>query len=168
MCTHAAQLRIVADGGANQLYDSLMQWPTKNGARAALTDYVPDIIEGDMDSIRPDVRDFYSRLGTRQGLTQPCFRILCSWCCPEWCAVLRQDHRPLGGPGQHRPAEVPGVRLQRDRGGSGQAAWGQHLCSRRALLLLPCPATRWPIRRARMPCMQHIPHVMRSSWMPVH
>ena len=65
--TYAAQLRIVADGGANQLYDALTHWPIRNGARVQPTDFVPDIIEGDLDSIRPDVREFYSRLGTRQG-----------------------------------------------------------------------------------------------------
>ena len=33
------------------------------------SDYVPDIIRGDLDSIRPDVLDYYSKLGTQYVLT---------------------------------------------------------------------------------------------------
>ena len=61
----------MADGGANQLYDMLSKWPSSNGTKAVLSDFVPDIIEGDLDSIRPDVREFYRRLGTRQALLLP-------------------------------------------------------------------------------------------------
>ncbi|KAK2990616.1 hypothetical protein RJ640_019896 [Escallonia rubra] len=44
-----AQLRLCADGGANRLFD----------------EYKPDVIKGDMDSIRTEVLDFYANLGTK-------------------------------------------------------------------------------------------------------
>ncbi|KAH6913031.1 thiamine pyrophosphokinase [Coprinopsis sp. MPI-PUGE-AT-0042] len=42
-----------ADGGANRLYDAFQDDATR-------LRYLPDLIKGDLDSIRPDVRDFYS------------------------------------------------------------------------------------------------------------
>lgn len=59
-----AQLRICADGGANRLYDEL---PLLFPCEAALTirnRYKPDLIKGDMDSVREDVLGFYKNLGT--------------------------------------------------------------------------------------------------------
>ncbi|RIA97986.1 thiamine pyrophosphokinase 1-like protein [Glomus cerebriforme] len=47
-----AHLRICADGGANQLYD------TFKGI------YIPNYIRGDLDSLRDDVRKFYYSQGT--------------------------------------------------------------------------------------------------------
>jgi len=51
-----AALRICADGGANRLHDSLNDMERKH--------FVPDVIKGDLDSVRPPVADFYRSLGT--------------------------------------------------------------------------------------------------------
>ncbi|CAA7267145.1 unnamed protein product [Cyclocybe aegerita] len=45
-----------ADGGANRLHDSFLD--PKERLR-----YIPDLIKGDLDSIRPEVRRFYESLG---------------------------------------------------------------------------------------------------------
>lgn len=50
-----ASLRLCADGAANSLHDSL-----DAAARATM---LPDLIKGDLDSIRPEVADFYRRSG---------------------------------------------------------------------------------------------------------
>ncbi|KAL7271324.1 thiamine pyrophosphokinase [Rhizina undulata] len=50
-----AQLRICADGGANRLFDALN--PEER------TEYIPNCIKGDLDSIRTDVRSFYAANG---------------------------------------------------------------------------------------------------------
>lgn len=49
-----ASFRVCADGGANRLFDAT------NG-----TDYVPDLIRGDLDSLRDDVKKHYVGKGTR-------------------------------------------------------------------------------------------------------
>jgi thiamine pyrophosphokinase len=51
-----ARFRACADGAANRLHDGL----ENDELRRA---HLPDLIKGDLDSIRPDVRDYYSRLG---------------------------------------------------------------------------------------------------------
>lgn len=48
-----ASLKYVADGGSNRLYDAFKH------DRKLLDQYIPDEIRGDMDSIRPDVREYY-------------------------------------------------------------------------------------------------------------
>ncbi|KAI5070223.1 hypothetical protein GOP47_0014566 [Adiantum capillus-veneris] len=56
--------RICADGGANRLYDcipSLFPHEDPIGVRER---YKPDVIKGDLDSIRPEVKEFYFSLGT--------------------------------------------------------------------------------------------------------
>ncbi|CAL8469390.1 g8931 [Coccomyxa elongata] len=60
-----AHLKVVADGGANQLYDSITSWPIHKLPKLTPADFVPDIIKGDLDSIRPEVLDFYKQLGSR-------------------------------------------------------------------------------------------------------
>ena len=60
-----AQVRIVADGGANRLYDALSEGDMQKNGLLSMSEYVPDIIRGDLDSIRPDVMDYYSSLGTQ-------------------------------------------------------------------------------------------------------
>nr|VDD53602.1 unnamed protein product [Brassica oleracea] len=63
-----AKLRLCADGGANRIYDELPLFFPREDAllirnRSPL--YKPDVIKGDMDSIRPDVLHFYLSLGTK-------------------------------------------------------------------------------------------------------
>ena len=50
--------KICADGGANRLYDGLV-------ASGDEHKYIPDMIKGDLDSLRGDVKAFYSAAGTR-------------------------------------------------------------------------------------------------------
>lgn len=59
-----AQLRVCADGGANRLFDELPQFFPQDDALAVRKKYKPDAIKGDMDSVRDEVVDFYSNLGT--------------------------------------------------------------------------------------------------------
>ncbi|KIK91480.1 hypothetical protein PAXRUDRAFT_830830 [Paxillus rubicundulus Ve08.2h10] len=54
--------RCCADGGANRLHDLLGDALTEDGQQ--LRDlYIPDLIKGDLDSLRQDVRGFYSSKG---------------------------------------------------------------------------------------------------------
>lgn len=59
----AATLRVCADGGANRLYDELPGMLPGESAEAVRAQYLPTAIQGDLDSIRPDVVDFYRRHG---------------------------------------------------------------------------------------------------------
>ncbi|TDL25502.1 thiamine pyrophosphokinase [Rickenella mellea] len=52
----ASGWRCFADGGANRVHDIFPEPGTRNM-------YLPDLIKGDLDSIRPDVRAYYSALG---------------------------------------------------------------------------------------------------------
>jgi thiamine pyrophosphokinase len=49
-----ANFRVCADGGANRLFDAT------NG-----NDFIPNLIRGDLDSLRSDVRDHYAEKGSR-------------------------------------------------------------------------------------------------------
>ncbi|KAM7277403.1 hypothetical protein ACFE04_019269 [Oxalis oulophora] len=61
-----AQIRLCADGGANRLHDDLPHLlPHEHDVSHLRTRYKPDVIKGDMDSIRPEVLNFYTNLGTR-------------------------------------------------------------------------------------------------------
>ncbi|KAJ4727662.1 Thiamine pyrophosphokinase [Melia azedarach] len=60
-----AQLRLCADGGANRVYDELPQLFPHENPLDVRNRYKPDLIKGDMDSIRTEVRDFYASLGTK-------------------------------------------------------------------------------------------------------
>lgn len=51
--------QLCADGGANRLYDVLSDRPELQ------RQLVPQLIVGDLDSVRPDVLKFYQNLGTR-------------------------------------------------------------------------------------------------------
>jgi len=54
---HATNWHCCADGGANRLHDVL------NGDR--VNDYLPDLLKGDLDSVREDVRRYYETRGVR-------------------------------------------------------------------------------------------------------
>lgn len=54
---HHASLRICGDGGANRLYDAFQDPHERK-------DFVPKAICGDLDSLREDVQEYYSTLGT--------------------------------------------------------------------------------------------------------
>lgn len=58
-----ASLRVCADGGANRLYDELPRMLPGRPADTVRAQYLPNIIKGDLDSLRPDVAAFYRRHG---------------------------------------------------------------------------------------------------------
>ncbi|KAM0947673.1 putative thiamine diphosphokinase [Dioscorea sansibarensis] len=62
---HAARLRLCADGGANRVYDEMPKLFSDQDPLDVRYRYKPDVIKGDLDSIRPEVQDFYSNLGTK-------------------------------------------------------------------------------------------------------
>ena len=57
----AASLHICADGGANRLYDLFSSGQAAAPERRAR--YCPQIIKGDLDSLRPEVQHFYEQHG---------------------------------------------------------------------------------------------------------
>ncbi|KMZ60861.1 Thiamine diphosphokinase [Zostera marina] len=59
-----ARLRLCADGGANRLYDDMPLLFPQEDPWDVRCRYKPDVIEGDMDSIRKEVEDFYLNMGT--------------------------------------------------------------------------------------------------------
>lgn len=61
-----AKIRLCADGGANRLFDNMSElYPHEDNVSVIHERYKPDVIKGDMDSIRPDVLSFYRNLGTK-------------------------------------------------------------------------------------------------------
>ncbi|KAL8262193.1 hypothetical protein R6Q59_026242 [Mikania micrantha] len=61
-----AKTRVCADGGANRLFDNMPEFfPHEHDESDIRGRYKPDVIKGDMDSIRPDVLNFYRNLGTK-------------------------------------------------------------------------------------------------------
>jgi hypothetical protein len=58
-----ATTRICADGGANRLYDQIPVMLPGTDTFAAREAHLPDLIKGDLDSVRPDVTDFYTSRG---------------------------------------------------------------------------------------------------------
>ncbi|KAB2609589.1 cell division control protein 48 E-like [Pyrus ussuriensis x Pyrus communis] len=60
-----AQLRMCADGGANRVYDDMPLLLPHENAVDVRKRYKPDVIKGDMDSIRRDVLEFYASMGTQ-------------------------------------------------------------------------------------------------------
>ncbi|XP_071738322.1 thiamine pyrophosphokinase 1 isoform X1 [Rutidosis leptorrhynchoides] len=61
-----ATIRVCADGGANRLFDNMPEFCDHKDDDVTIIQkrYKPDIIKGDMDSIRPEVLNFYKDLGT--------------------------------------------------------------------------------------------------------
>ncbi|XAR58452.1 Thiamine diphosphokinase [Bertholletia excelsa] len=60
-----AQFRMCADGGANRVHDEFPQLFPHQDSADVRKRYKPDVIKGDMDSIRSEVLDFYAKLGTK-------------------------------------------------------------------------------------------------------
>ncbi|KAJ6815133.1 thiamine pyrophosphokinase 1-like isoform X1 [Iris pallida] len=60
-----AKLRLCADGGANRVYDELPEMFPDQDPLDVRFSYKPDVIKGDMDSIRDEVKDFYINLGVK-------------------------------------------------------------------------------------------------------
>lgn len=60
-----AALRICADGGANRLFDEFPKLVSSQSVSAVQETYLPDLIVGDMDSIRPAVKAFYKERGVQ-------------------------------------------------------------------------------------------------------
>lgn len=58
-----AKLRICADGGANRLFDEIPQFFPLENPIDVRKRYMPDLIKGDMDSVRAEILDFYTNLG---------------------------------------------------------------------------------------------------------
>lgn len=59
-----AELRVCADGGANRLHDGFENdHETHETAEEQRARYVPDVIVGDLDSLRPEVAEYYRGLG---------------------------------------------------------------------------------------------------------
>ncbi|KAI9332391.1 thiamine pyrophosphokinase [Obelidium mucronatum] len=52
----SAAIKICADGGANRLFDAFANDEDR-------LEFLPDLIRGDLDSVRPDVSDWYSSHG---------------------------------------------------------------------------------------------------------
>lgn len=63
--TLTATLRVCADGGANRLYDELPSMLPGQAADEVRAAYLPSAIRGDLDSIRPDVLQFYKARGVQ-------------------------------------------------------------------------------------------------------
>lgn len=57
-----ASIHICADGGANRLYDEMPQFLPGHHYDTR-THHLPQLICGDLDSLRPDVERYYSRCG---------------------------------------------------------------------------------------------------------
>ncbi|XP_023515266.1 thiamine pyrophosphokinase 1 isoform X1 [Cucurbita pepo subsp. pepo] len=60
-----AKLRLCADGGANRVFDELPLLLPHQDATDIRNSYKPDVIRGDMDSIRTEVLEFYAKQGTK-------------------------------------------------------------------------------------------------------
>jgi thiamine pyrophosphokinase len=58
-----ATFRICADGGANRLHDLVTKSQPHSSWQEALRSMLPDLIHGDLDSLRDDVQDKYERIG---------------------------------------------------------------------------------------------------------
>ncbi|GHJ88046.1 hypothetical protein NliqN6_4448 [Naganishia liquefaciens] len=65
-----ARVKICADGGGNRLHDTLQHLKGGlEGKSQGIVDlrdaFLPDVIKGDLDSLRPDVQEFYAAKGVQ-------------------------------------------------------------------------------------------------------
>mmetsp|Transcript_34252 Transcript_34252/g.81948 ORF Transcript_34252/g.81948 Transcript_34252/m.81948 type:complete len:358 (+) Transcript_34252:186-1259(+) len=60
----ASSYRVCADGGANRLFDAVESARRRHGTDDDdHSEWTPDVVTGDLDSIRPEVRQFYENKG---------------------------------------------------------------------------------------------------------
>jgi len=55
-----SSMKVCADGGANRLHDASV-----SSVSHKRDDFLPDLIRGDLDSLRDDVKDFYEKRGCK-------------------------------------------------------------------------------------------------------
>jgi thiamine pyrophosphokinase len=60
-----AQVRVCADGGANRVFDGMPELFPGQDPDEVRRRYKPDVIKGDLDSVRPEVKEYYSNMGTQ-------------------------------------------------------------------------------------------------------
>nr|CAB3461692.1 unnamed protein product [Digitaria exilis] len=60
--SRAAALRVCADGGANRVFDGMPELLPDQDPDEVRARYKPDVIKGDMDSVRPEVKEYYSNM----------------------------------------------------------------------------------------------------------
>jgi thiamine pyrophosphokinase len=61
--------RVCADGGANRLYDATVTTDTNidTGTTARTNKYIPNLIKGDLDSVKPNVLNYYQTYNDNEG-----------------------------------------------------------------------------------------------------
>ncbi|KAJ9121988.1 hypothetical protein QFC24_004571 [Naganishia onofrii] len=64
---HTAGVKICADGGGNRVHDTFQSFRVapEEETRDVRESFLPDIIKGDLDSLRPDVQSYYASKGVR-------------------------------------------------------------------------------------------------------
>ena len=62
---HRCERRYCADGGANRLFDDMPRLFPDHHPDAVRAAFVPDVIVGDLDSVRPEVLAYYRDAGAR-------------------------------------------------------------------------------------------------------
>ena len=62
---NSSSFHVCADGGANRLYDATRTSTTTSTTTAVDDLYLPDLITGDLDSLRTDVRTYYEERGVK-------------------------------------------------------------------------------------------------------
>ncbi|OEL33763.1 Thiamine pyrophosphokinase 3 [Dichanthelium oligosanthes] len=60
-----AAVRVCADGGANRVFYGMPDLLPGQDADEVRARYRPDVIKGDMDSVKQEVKEYYSNLGTQ-------------------------------------------------------------------------------------------------------
>ncbi|KAI3685163.1 hypothetical protein L6452_34399 [Arctium lappa] len=60
------KIRLCAYGGANRLFDNMSElYPHEDNVSVTHERFKQDVIKGDLDSVRPDVKSFYENLVSR-------------------------------------------------------------------------------------------------------
>ncbi|KAJ9096821.1 hypothetical protein QFC21_005092 [Naganishia friedmannii] len=68
---HTAGVRICADGGGNRIHDTFRSFredpeeEARDVRESHVASFLPDIIKGDLDSLRPDVQSYYASKGVQ-------------------------------------------------------------------------------------------------------